>query len=120
MHSPRTTPWARLRSSDGACAVRSVVWSRPLDPEIDVVLLRSTWDYHLRLPEFLRWIDGLEARGIPLWNPPDTVRRNVDKRYLEVLASRGVPVVPLRQIPRGSSETPPGGARRWRAGPTRW
>ena len=85
--------------------VRSVVWSRSLDPEIDVVLLRSTWDYHLRLSEFLRWIDGLEARGIPLWNPPDTVRRNVDKRYLDVLASRGVPVVPLRQIPRGSLES---------------
>jgi glutathione synthase/RimK-type ligase-like ATP-grasp enzyme len=85
--------------------VRSLIWSRPLDPEVDVVLLRSTWDYHLRLPEFLRWVDGLEARGIPLWNLPDTVRRNVDKRYLEVLAQRGVPVVPLRQIPRGSGES---------------
>ena len=29
----------------------------------------------------------------------------MDKRYLDVLASRGVPVVPLRQIPRGSSES---------------
>jgi hypothetical protein len=85
--------------------VRSVVWSRPLEPEIDVVLLRSTWDYHLRLPEFLAWIDGLEARGIPLWNHPDTVRRNVDKRYLEVLAGRGVPVVPIRQLRRGSQVT---------------
>jgi glutathione synthase/RimK-type ligase-like ATP-grasp enzyme len=82
--------------------VRSVVWSGPLDPEIDVVLLRSTWDYHLRLPDFLGWIGGLEARGIPLWNLPDTVRRNVDKRYLDVLAARGVPVVPLRQLERGS------------------
>jgi len=86
-------------------AVRSVVWSRPLDPEVKVVLLRSTWDYHLRLAEFLRWIDGLEARGIPVWNLPDTVRRNVDKRYLEVLANRGVPVVPLRQVERGSQLT---------------
>jgi len=85
--------------------VRSVVWSRALEPEIDVVLLRSTWDYHLRLPEFLRWIEGLEARGIPLWNHPDTVRRNVDKRYLEGLAGRGVPVVPIRQLQRGSQVT---------------
>src|SRR5215475_3819587 len=30
--------------------VRSVVWSQPLDPEVEVVLLRSTWDYHLRQP----------------------------------------------------------------------
>jgi glutathione synthase/RimK-type ligase-like ATP-grasp enzyme len=85
--------------------VQSVVWSRPLQPEIEVVLLRSTWDYHLRLPEFLRWIDGLEARRIPVWNHPDTVRRNVDKRYLEVLAGRGVPVVPIRQLQRGSRVT---------------
>lgn len=85
--------------------VRSVVWSRPLDPEVEVVLLRSTWDYHLRLAEFLRWIDGLEGRGIPLWNRPDTVRRNVDKRYLEGLARRGVPVVPSREVHRGSQWT---------------
>lgn len=83
--------------------MRSVVWSQPLDPEIEVVLLRSTWDYHLRLPEFLRWIDGLEQRRIPLWNSPETVRRNVDKRYLDHLARRGVPVVPLRHVPRGSA-----------------
>lgn len=65
----------------------SVTWSR-----FDAVLLRSTWDYAQRLPEFLRWCEQVSAQA-RLLNPLPVVRWNTDKHYLADLAARGVPVV---------------------------
>jgi hypothetical protein len=69
----------------------------------DAVVIRSAWDYHLRLREFLDWIDAMQVRGVRLWNPPDTVRANVHKSYLHRLAGEGVPVLPTRILERGSA-----------------
>ena len=63
-------------------------WSR-----FDLALLRSTWDYSLRLPEFLAWVARVSARTC-LLNPPQVVRWNTDKHYLGELARAGVAVVP--------------------------
>lgn len=79
-----------------------VVWTEPVPDGLEGLVLRSTWDYHLRLPEFLAWVDGVETRGIPLWNRPETVRWNVDKKYLLEVEARGVPIVPTRHAARGS------------------
>lgn len=65
----------------------TVGWGR-----FDAVLLRSTWDYIDRLPEFLAWCDRVAAQT-RLWNPAEVVRWNTDKRYLGELAARGVPVI---------------------------
>ena len=70
----------------------TVSWSR-----FDAVLLRSTWDYTQRLPEFLAWCERVEART-RLFNPAQTVRWNTDKRYLADLAAKGVPIVPTAFI----------------------
>lgn len=59
----------------------------------DLALLRSTWDYSLRLPEFLGWVERV-ATQTRLLNPPEVVRWNTDKHYLGDLARAGVPVVP--------------------------
>ncbi len=83
-------------------AVVPAVWTEPLPPALDALVLRSTWDYHLRLPEFLAWVDAVEAAGIPLLNPPGTIRWNVDKKYLLEVEARGVPIVPTRHAARGS------------------
>lgn len=79
-----------------------VVWTEPLPPKLDALVLRSTWDYHLRLPEFLAWVDAVDASAIALLNPPPTIRWNVDKRYLLELEARGVPIVPTHHAARGS------------------
>jgi glutathione synthase/RimK-type ligase-like ATP-grasp enzyme len=79
-----------------------VVWTEPLPPKLDALVLRSTWDYHLRLPEFLAWVDAAEASRIPLLNLPSTIRWNVDKKYLLEVEARGVPIVPTRHAARGS------------------
>ncbi len=65
----------------------TVSWAR-----FDAALLRSPWDYVDRLPEFLVWCERT-ARLTALWNPPDVVRWNTDKRYLGELAARGLPVI---------------------------
>lgn len=69
-------------------------------PRFDAVLLRSTWDYVDRLPEFLAWCERT-ATVTKLWNAPDVVRWNTDKRYLGELAQRGVPVIESHYLAPG-------------------
>jgi len=83
-----------LEHLDGAEVVH---WD---DPDVDwsryaVAVLRSTWDYHQRLEEFLSWAERTAAIT-RLVNPVDLIRWNTDKRYLVELARRGLPVVPTR------------------------
>ena len=60
----------------------------------DLVVVRSTWDYTARLPEFLRW-----ASSVPrLVNPAAVLEWNTDKRYLLELEGVGVPVTPTTVI----------------------
>jgi glutathione synthase/RimK-type ligase-like ATP-grasp enzyme len=74
-----------------------VVWET-----FDAVIIRSCWDYHLRIGEFRGWLDRLDASRIPTWNPPELVLWNSNKRYLLDLAARGVATIPTTLIPRGS------------------
>ncbi len=80
------------------------VWDSP-DVEwgdFQGVLVRSCWDYHRRLPEFLEWIARLERdRQQVLWNPPELLRWNSHKGYLRDLGARGVSIVPTRWVARG-------------------
>ncbi|MEP7043587.1 MAG: hypothetical protein ABI843_11025 [Dokdonella sp.] len=66
----------------------AVEWSR-----YRLAVLRSTWDYSQRLPEFLSWLEraGAQTR---LLNPLDVVRWNTDKHYLAALERAGVAIVP--------------------------
>jgi glutathione synthase/RimK-type ligase-like ATP-grasp enzyme len=69
----------------------------------DAVIVRSCWDYHLRIDEFRDWLDRLDASRIPTWNTPETVLWNSHKSYMLDLASRGVPTIPTRIVDRGSA-----------------
>lgn len=90
-----------------AIEVESAVWDSPLvDWTVyDALVLRSTWDYHLRAPEFERWLALIEHLGVPLWNPAPLVRWNMDKRYLHDLAARGFPTVETLVLEKGSTAT---------------
>lgn len=77
---------------------RWVVWD---DPDVDwasadLVAVRSTWDYHRRLPDFLAWARSVEAH-VPLLNGAEVFAWNADKSYLLDLAAH-VPVVPTRLL----------------------
>jgi len=68
----------------------------------DLALLRSTWDYAARLPEFLGWVEQA-ANATRLLNPVPVIRWNTDKHYLAQLAHAGVPTVPSTFIEPGDS-----------------
>ena len=80
-------------------------WNGPSEPFVgaDLVVLRSTWDYHRDLAGFTAWLDGLERRGTPVLNPLSLVRWNLDKRYLLDLERRGVRVPATEVVPADPS-----------------
>lgn len=84
-----------------------VVWSdaRVRWEELDGVLIRSCWDYHLRSLQFHDWLDRLDRAGVPVWNSTAIVRWNADKGYLIDLAARGVATVPTLVVTRGHPES---------------
>ncbi len=88
-----------------------VAWD---DPTVDwgacsIAIVRSTWDYHTRRPDFLRWARHVSDVST-LWNPIDLIAWNTDKRYLAELGRGGVPIVPTtfvgdpHDIDRAASE----------------
>lgn len=77
---------------------RWVCWD---DPSVDwtaadLVAVRSTWDYHRRLPAFLAWAREVESHT-RLLNGADVFAWNADKSYLVELAAE-VPVVPSEVV----------------------
>lgn len=72
-----------------------VDWSR-----FDLAVLRSTWDYAERLPQFLAWAARAGAQTC-LLNPPDVLRWNTDKHYLADLERAGVAIVPSAFVEPG-------------------
>ncbi|TVQ65146.1 MAG: hypothetical protein EA360_10565 [Balneolaceae bacterium] len=77
------------------------------DPDADwsafrALVFRTTWDYFERFAEFSAWFERVRTQTI-LINPPDALSWNMHKGYLQELQQKGVPVVPVRMIPAGSS-----------------
>ena len=93
-----------------ALGFEAAVWD---DPSVDwsafdLVVIRSTWDYTVKVDAFLDW-----AERVPnLCNDADVVRWNHDKTYLRALHAHGVPCVPTRWDP---DDVPHG---RWVVKPT--
>jgi glutathione synthase/RimK-type ligase-like ATP-grasp enzyme len=78
------------------CRSQIRIWD---DPSVewqnyDAVLIRCPWDYHEKLPQFLGWLAKLAEQNIRLINDLETLRWNLDKKYLFELAQKGLPVIP--------------------------
>jgi glutathione synthase/RimK-type ligase-like ATP-grasp enzyme len=82
-------------------AVTLPVWDNPAaDWNVDVVLVRSTWDYSERRDAFVAWAERVESTTT-LCNPAPMLRWNTDKRrYLTDLDKAGVPIVPTLWLER--------------------
>lgn len=84
-----------------------LAWS---DPDVDWsrfthILIKSTWDYFDYYPEFLAWLDKLEALGTSVLNPVATLRWNSSKNYLLELKAKGYPCVAGKILPKGTAAT---------------
>jgi glutathione synthase/RimK-type ligase-like ATP-grasp enzyme len=75
----------------------AVIWET-----FDGVVIRSCWDYHRRVAEFVSWLERLDASRLPVWNPVPLVQWNANKRYLLDLEARGVGALATRIVPRGA------------------
>jgi glutathione synthase/RimK-type ligase-like ATP-grasp enzyme len=86
----------------GAEAV-SIVWDEggAAWDRFDLCLVRSTWDYHEKYPEFLAWTRQVEA-VTEMRNPADVIAWNSNKTYLRELAEQGIRTVPTVWVERGS------------------
>jgi glutathione synthase/RimK-type ligase-like ATP-grasp enzyme len=76
-------------------SVRTAIWS---DPAVDwsaspLSVIRATWDYPQRYPEFWKWLAHVETHT-RLVNDPQTVRWNSHKRYMAELERAGNRIVP--------------------------
>ena len=77
--------------------IESLPWDAPVDwARFDLVVIRTTWDYHDRPQEFLDTMAAIARSGALLFNPLSLVRWNLNKLYLQDLYRRGVPIVPTR------------------------
>ncbi len=86
---------------DAGIDARWKVWDgEDVDWVADLVVVRSTWDYHRRVPEFLAWAQRVE-RISPLLNGAAVFAWNADKAYLIELGDH-IPVVPTRLMDESS------------------
>jgi glutathione synthase/RimK-type ligase-like ATP-grasp enzyme len=84
---------------------RCLVWDDASAPwhEMDIVLVRSTWDYWTepgRREAFVAWSARVGA-VVPLWNDPEVIRWNTHKAYLRELSARGATIVPTLWLAEG-------------------
>jgi glutathione synthase/RimK-type ligase-like ATP-grasp enzyme len=92
----------KIASNDALClnqfdtfgyAITACPWDDTLIDwnQFDAIIIRSCWDYHLRINEFKQWLNRLKIQNLKVFNPIDTVLWNSDKKYLFDLQKKGVP-----------------------------
>jgi hypothetical protein len=76
--------------------VRAVSWrERGVNwGEFDLVVVRSTWDYHEHVEAFFKVLESIDQSSALLANPLWAMRWNARKTYLNELREHGVPIVP--------------------------
>ncbi|MGL6129029.1 ATP-grasp domain-containing protein [Chryseobacterium artocarpi] len=69
----------------------------------DVAIIKSPWDYHNHLNEFLDWLERIDKLGVRVLNPVEIIKWNSDKHYLKDIAAKGLPVIPAEYLDKDSS-----------------
>ncbi|MCM0606016.1 MAG: hypothetical protein KA715_07990 [Xanthomonadaceae bacterium] len=63
---------------------------------IDALVFRSPYNYFKKYKEFGEFLIRAERVGVKTFNSIQTVRQNIDKRYLRSLESSGVKIIPTQ------------------------
>lgn len=91
----------------GEYTVTTIPWDGHADwRSFDLVITRTTWDYHKRPTEFLEKLKVI-ASQTKLLNSAPTVEWNIHKGYLKELESKGVRIVPTHIFTFPGDITPP-------------
>jgi len=76
--------------------VELIIWDQyPIEKlnNFEALVIRSTWDYHLKPIAFMEWLKKAE-KMTTIYNSPDIIRWNCKKTYLSELEQNGVPIIP--------------------------
>lgn len=105
---PELTPSDQLAQAalhELGMQVIPIIWTADVDwAQYRAVVIRSTWDYHVRAAEFSAWLDVLEEAGVPVMNPLPVIRWNMHKRYLAQLEEAGIRIVPSLWLAQGQPQ----------------
>lgn len=83
---------------DGAYKITSIPWDDEANwKDFDLVITRTTWDYHKRPIEFVAKLKHISSVA-RLLNSVDVVEWNFHKGYLKELELRGVKIVPTEMF----------------------
>jgi hypothetical protein len=84
--------------------VEAAVWDAPnLDwKQYAAVVIRSTWDYHLKAKTYKEWVSKLKHWRVKLLNPHDVILWNMNKTYLRDLVDNEIEIVPTVWLPGGA------------------
>ena len=96
---PFLIAWDAPEESPG---VRSSAGASIAVEELDLVVIRSTWNYLEAPDRFRAWLRDTAQRS-ELWNRAETCIENLDKHYLGTLEAAGIPIIPTWFVDRGSS-----------------
>ena len=85
-------------------SVVASVWDDDNSPlcSSDLIIIRSVWDYYLKIPTFLSWLDKMEECQTPLLNSTPIVRWNMHKSYLLELSEKGIHIANTEVYRKGS------------------
>ncbi|MFA5420322.1 MAG: hypothetical protein WC341_17850 [Bacteroidales bacterium] len=92
------------RLSEQSTAVDILDWEKVIytDPaklsRYKAILIRTIWNYYKKPESFIEMLDFCEENNLPLLNPVDIVRWNMDKRYLQELQNDGIELIPTEFI----------------------
>lgn len=83
-----------------------VAWDDPgVDwGSLDVAVVRATWNYAHAVEAFAEWIDRVDGQT-KLLNDAETLKWNLDKRYLLELEEKGIAIVPTAFFDRGERKS---------------
>jgi len=87
---------------DKGLRVTYEIWNNPAVNwrAYDAVVLKSPWDYFDKIAPFRAWLEQLEKEQVPVLNPIEIVRWNLDKKYLLDIETAGFAIVPTCIIPQ--------------------
>lgn len=69
---------------------KSIAWE-----SFDAAVIRSAWDYVPVRDNFLQFAKNVETKT-KLFNSYEVIKWNTDKKYLSILESKGVPIIPTK------------------------
>lgn len=85
--------------------VKPLVWDHSAEKmeQFDALIFRSCWNYHQKFETFVNWLQKVKDSQIPVFNPIDISKWNLNKKYLLELAQKGVLIPKTLWFTKGTS-----------------